>query len=169
LFLCLEESLSMGKKLYVGNLPYSVRDGDLEQAFGQFGSVTSAKVMMERDTGRSKGFGFVEMGTDEEAQSAINGMNGQPLGGRSVVVNEARPMEERPPRSGGGGFGGGGRREGGGGGYGGGGGGYGGGGGGRREGGGESGFRSPYGSGPRGGGNGGGGRREGGGGYGGGY
>ena len=158
----------MGKKLYVGNLPYSVRDGDLEQAFGQFGSVTSAKVMMERDTGRSKGFGFVEMGTDEEAQSAINGMNGQPLGGRSVVVNEARPMEERPPRSGGGGFGGGGRREGGG--YGGGGGGYGGGGGGRREGGGESGFRSPYGSGPRGGGNGGGGRREGGGGgYGGGY
>ena len=159
----------MGKKLYVGNLPYSVRDGDLEQAFGQFGSVTSAKVMMERDTGRSKGFGFVEMGTDEEAQSAINGMNGQPLGGRSVVVNEARPMEERPPRSGGGGLGGGGRREGGGG-YGGGGGGYGGGGGGRREGGGESGFRSPYGSGPRGGGNGGGGRREGGGGgYGGGY
>jgi len=159
----------MGKKLYVGNLPYSVRDGDLEQAFGQFGSVTSAKVMMERDTGRSKGFGFVEMGSDEEAQSAINGMNGQPLGGRSVVVNEARPMEERPPRSGGGGFGGGGRREGGGG-YGGGGGGYGGGGGGRREGGGESGFRSPYGSGPRGGGNGGGGRREGGGGgYGGGY
>jgi hypothetical protein len=184
LFLCLEESLSMGKKLYVGNLPYSVRDGDLEQAFGQFGSVTSAKVMMERDTGRSKGFGFVEMGSDEEAQSAINGMNGQPLGGRSVVVNEARPMEERPPRSGGGGFGGGGgRREGGGGGYGGGGGGGGyggggggggggygggGGGGGRREGGGgESGFRSPYGSGPRGGGggNGGGGRREGGGGY----
>jgi hypothetical protein len=160
----------MGKKLYVGNLPYSVRDGDLEQAFGQFGSVTSAKVMMERDTGRSKGFGFVEMGSDEEAQSAINGMNGQPLGGRSVVVNEARPMEERPPRSGGGGFGGGGRREGGGGygggGYGGGGGGGYGGGGGRREGGGgESGFRSPYGSGPRGGGNGGGGRREGGGGY----
>ena len=160
----------MGKKLYVGNLPYSVRDGDLEQAFGQFGSVTSAKVMMERDTGRSKGFGFVEMGSDEEAQSAINGMNGQPLGGRSVVVNEARPMEERPPRSGGGGLGGGGRREGGGGYGGGGGGGYGGGGGGRREGGGESGFRSPYGSGPRGGGNGGGGRREGGGGgYGGGY
>ncbi len=160
----------MGKKLYVGNLPYSVRDGDLEQAFGQFGAVTSAKVMMERDTGRSKGFGFVEMGSDEEAQSAINGMNGQPLGGRSVVVNEARPMEERPPRAGGGGIGGGGRREGGGG-YGGGGGGYGGGGGGgRREGGGESGFRSPYGSGPRGGGNGGGGRREGGGGgYGGGY
>ena len=164
----------MGKKLYVGNLPYSVRDGDLEQAFGQFGAVTSAKVMMERDTGRSKGFGFVEMGTDEEAAAAVNGMNGQPLGGRSIVVNEARPMEDRPPRSGG--FGGGGRREGGGGYGGGGGGGYGGGGGGgygggggRRAGGGgggESGFRSPYGSGPRGGG---GGRREGGGGgYGGG-
>ena len=151
----------MGKKLYVGNLPYSVRDGDLEQAFGAFGSVTSAKVMMERDTGRSKGFGFVEMGSDDEAQAAIGGMNGQPLGGRAVVVNEARPREDRPPRSGGGGFGGGGggggRREGGGGGYGGGGyggggGGYGGGGGGgRRDGGG-------YGAG-------GGGRREGGGGY----
>ena len=173
----------MGNKLYVGNLAYSVRDGDLEQAFGQFGMVTSAKVMMERDTGRSKGFGFVEMGSDAEAQAAINGMNGQPLSGRSVVVNEARPMEPRPPRSGGGfggggGYGGGaggggggyggGRREGGGGGYGG------GGGGGRREGGGggygggsDGGFRSPYGSGPRGGG----GRREGGGGggYGGGY
>ena len=133
----------MGNKLYVGNLPYSVRDGDLEQAFGQFGAVTSAKVMMERDTGRSKGFGFVEMGSDAEAQAAINGMNGQPLGGRSVVVNEARPMEPRPPRSGGGGFGGGG-------------GGY---GGGRNTGGGggrgEGGFRSPYGSGPRGGGGGG--------------
>jgi len=74
----------MGNKLYVGNLPYSVRDGDLEQAFGQFGAVTSAKVMMERDTGRSKGFGFVEMGSDAEAQAAINGMNGQPLGGRSI-------------------------------------------------------------------------------------
>lgn len=96
----------MGNKLYVGNLPYQVRDNDLEQAFGQFGSVTSAKVMMERDTGRSKGFGFVEMGSDEEAQAAINGMNGRPLGGRNLVVNEARPMEPRPPRSGGGGFGG---------------------------------------------------------------
>ena len=137
----------MGNKLYVGNLPYSVRDGDLEQAFGQFGAVTSAKVMMERDTGRSKGFGFVEMGSDAEAQAAINGMNGQPLGGRSVVVNEARPMEARPPRSGGGGYGGGGRSGGGG-------------------GGGDGGFRSPYGAGPRGGG---GGRSGGGGGgYGGG-
>ena len=113
----------MGNKLYVGNLPYSVRDSDLEQAFGQFGAVTSAKVMMERETGRSKGFGFVEMGSDAEAQAAINGMNGQPLGGRSVVVNEARPMESRPPRSGGYGGGGGGYGGGGGGGYGGGGGG----------------------------------------------
>lgn len=135
----------MGNKLYVGNLPYSVRDGDLEQAFGQFGAVTSAKVMMERDTGRSKGFGFVEMGSEAEAQAAINGMNGQPLGGRSVVVNEARPMEARPPRSGGGGGG----RSGGGGGYGGGGRSGGGGGGG------DGGFRSPYGAGPRGGGGGG--------------
>ena len=96
----------MGNKLYVGNLPYQVRDGDLEQAFGQFGTVTSAKVMMERDTGRSKGFGFVEMGSDDEALAAVNGLNGQPLGGRNLVVNEARPMEPRPPRSGGGGFGG---------------------------------------------------------------
>ncbi|MEO8022426.1 RNA-binding protein [Polaromonas sp.] len=139
----------MGNKLYVGNLPYSVRDEDLQQSFGQFGAVTSAKVMMERDTGRSKGFGFVEMGSDAEAQAAIAGMNGQPLGGRSVVVNEARPMEARPPRTGGG-FGGGG-----GGGYGGGGGGGGGyGGGGGRSGGGGSdgGFRSPYGGGGSGGG-----------------
>jgi RNA recognition motif-containing protein len=96
----------MGNKLYVGNLPYSVRDGDLEQAFGEFGAVTSAKVMMERDTGRSKGFAFVEMASDDEAQAAIKGMNGQPLGGRNAVVNEARPMEARPPRAGGG-FGGG--------------------------------------------------------------
>lgn len=104
----------MGNKLYVGNLPYSVRDGDLEQAFGQFGVVTSAKVMMERDTGRSKGFGFVEMASDAEAQSAIEGMHGQALGGRNLVVNEARPMAPRPPRTGGfGGGGGGGPREGG--------------------------------------------------------
>ncbi len=163
----------MGNKLYIGNLPYTVRDSDLEQAFSQFGSVTSAKVMMERDTGRSKGFGFVEMGSDAEAQSAVHGMNGQPLGGRSIVVNEARPMEARPPRSGGGGGGYGGGGDGGG--YGGGGrsggGGYGGGGGGRGGGGGDGGFRSPYGSGPRGGGSGGGGgggRNSGGGGYGGG-
>ena len=141
----------MGNKLYVGNLPYSVRDEDLQQSFGQFGAVTSAKVMMERDTGRSKGFGFVEMGSDAEAQAAIAGMNGQPLGGRSVVVNEARPMEARPPRSGGGfgGGGGGGYGGGGGGGDRSGGGGYGGGGGGGRSGGGggDGGFRSPYGGG----------------------
>jgi len=146
----------MGNKLYVGNLPYSVRDSDLEQSFGQFGTVTSAKVMMERDTGRSKGFGFVEMGSDAEALAAVEGMNGAPLGGRNLVVNEARPMEPRPPRSGG--FGGGG----GGGGY---------GGGGREGGGGGGGFRSPYGGGggrEGGGGGYGGGGREGGGGYGGG-
>jgi RNA recognition motif-containing protein len=127
----------MGNKLYVGNLAYSVRDDSLQAAFAQFGTVTSAKVMMDRETGRSKGFGFVEMGSDAEAQAAINGMNGQALDGRPLVVNEARPREERP-----GGFGGGGgsRSGGGGGGYGGGrsggGGGYGGGGGGRSGGGG---------------------------------
>ena len=136
----------MGNKLYVGNLPYAYRDNDLQQAFSQFGTVASAKVMMERDTGRSKGFGFVEMGDDAQAQAAIAGMHGQQVGGRGLVVNEARPMEPRPPRSGGGGYGGGGGgygggREGGGG-YGGGGGGY---GGGRREGGGG------YGGGGRGG------------------
>ena len=156
----------MGNKLYVGNLAYSVRDQDLQDAFSQFGAVSSAKVMMDRDTGRSKGFGFVEMGTDPEAQAAINGMNGQSLSGRAIVVNEARPREERPsgfrsPYGGGGsgggagggggygGGGGGGRREGGGGGY--------GGGGGRSGGGGGGGY-----------GGGGGGRSGGGGGYGGG-
>ncbi len=118
----------MGNKLYVGNLPYSFRDEDMQQAFAQFGTVASAKVMMERDTGRSKGFGFVEMGSDAEAQAAIKGMNGQQVGGRGLVVNEARPMEPRPPRSGGGG------------GYGGGG--Y--GGGGRSGGGGYGGGRSSY-------------------------
>ena len=137
----------MGNKLYVGNLSYNIRDDELHQAFAQYGSVTSAKVMMDRETGRSKGFGFVEMGSDPEAQAAINGMNGQPLDGRAIVVNEARPREERPGgygggRSGGGGYGGGGYGGGGGrsggGGYGGGGGGggYGGGGGGGRSGGG---------------------------------
>ena len=126
----------MGNKLYVGNLPYTVRDEDLQQSFGEFGSITSAKVMMERDTGRSKGFGFVEMGNDAEAQAAIAGMNGQSLGGRSITVNEARPMEARPPRTGGFGGGGGGYGGGGGGGDRSGGGGYGGGGGGRSGGGG---------------------------------
>ncbi len=163
----------MGNKLYVGNLAYSVRDDSLLQAFSQFGNVTSAKVMMDRETGRSKGFGFVEMGTDAEAQAAINGMNGQPVDGRAVVVNEARPREERP-----GGFGGGGGGRsggGGGGGYGGGGGGgYGGGGGGGAGGaGGGGGGRSPYGGGgggrsPYGGGGGGRSGGGGGGGYGGG-
>lgn len=118
----------MGNKLYVGNLAYSVRDDNLQQQFAEFGSVTSAKVMMDRDSGRSKGFGFVEMGSDAEAQAAINGLNGQSMDGRALVVNEARPKEERPGgfgggnRSGGGGYGGGGGRSGGGGGYGGGGG-----------------------------------------------
>ena len=125
----------MGNKLYVGNLAYSVRDETLQQAFAPFGTVTSAKVMMDRDTGRSKGFGFVEMGSDAEAQAAINGMNGQAIEGRAIVVNEARPREDRG--FGGGGGGGGGRSPyGGGRGGGGGGGGYGGGGG-----------RSPYGTG----------------------
>ena len=140
----------MGNKLYVGNLPYSFRDEDLQQAFAAYGSVSSAKVMMERDTGRSKGFGFVEMGSDAEAQAAIGGMNGQQFGGRGLVVNEARPMEARPPRTGGGGFGGGAGGGGGGGGY--------GGGGGRSGGGGGGGY---------GGGAGGGGSRSGGGGGGG--
>lgn len=129
----------MGNKLYVGNLPYSFRDDDMHQAFSAYGSINSAKVMMERDTGRSKGFGFVEMGNDAEAQAAIAGMNGHSVGGRALVVNEARPMEPRAPRSGGYGGGGGGGGYGGGGGgggYGGGGnsgGGYGGGGGGRNS------------------------------------
>ncbi|HEY3634650.1 MAG TPA: RNA-binding protein [Caldimonas sp.] len=150
----------MGNKLYVGNLSYNVRDDDLQQAFAQYGTVSSAKVMMDRDTGRSKGFGFVEMGTDPEAQAAINGMNGQALDGRAIVVNEARPREERPGGfgnrggfgggggTGGGGYGGGGGgRSGGGGGYGGGGGGYGGGGGGRSGGGGYGGGGGRSGSG----------------------
>ena len=157
----------MGNKLYVGNLAYSVRDEDLNDAFSQFGAVSSAKVMMDRETGRSKGFGFVEMGSDPEAQAAINGLNGQAIGGRAIVVNEARPREERPGgfRSPYGGGGAGGGRSGGGG-YGGGGGGAGG-----PGGGGGGGFRSPYGGGGRregGGGTGGGGGRSGGGGYGGG-
>lgn len=105
----------MGKKLYVGNLSYSVDDQALNQYFSEFGTVTSSKVMMDRDSGRSKGFGFVEMSSDAEALAAISGMNGQSVDGRDMVCNEARPMEPRT-----GGFGGGGRREGGGGGYGGG-------------------------------------------------
>ena len=136
----------MSSKIYVGNLPYSVTNASLESNFAEFGGVASAKVMMDRDTGRSKGFGFVEMGSDAEAQAAINGMNGQALEGRAIVVNEARPREERP-----GGFGGGGGSRSGGGGYGG------GGGGGGYGGGGGGGGRSPYGGGGGGGGYGGGG------------
>jgi RNA recognition motif-containing protein len=129
----------MGRKLYVGNLSYSVRDSDLEDLFAAHGTVDSAQVIMDRDTGRSKGFGFVEMSSDQEAQAAISALNGKDLDGRNLTVNEARPKEEGGGRGkgGGGGYGGGGGgRGGGGGGYGGGGGGgrgggYGGGGGGR--------------------------------------
>jgi len=100
----------MNNKLYVGNLSYSVRDDDLQQHFSAFGNVQSAKVMMERDTGRSKGFGFVEMSTAQEAQAAIDGLNGKNMGGRDLTVNIARPIESRPPRDNAGGYGGGGRR-----------------------------------------------------------
>lgn len=85
----------MNNRLYVGNLAYSVRDESLLQHFSAFGTVNSAKVMMERDTGRSKGFGFVEMGSDAEAQAAIDGLNGQSVDGRAMTVNVARPMEPR--------------------------------------------------------------------------
>jgi RNA recognition motif-containing protein len=122
----------MSKKLYVGNLNFSMGSQDLEELFGEFGQVTSATVIMDRETNRSKGFGFVEMANDQEAEAAISGLNGREINGRALTVNEARPREEgsRPPRSGGfggggggrGGFGGGGNRGGGGGGYGGGGG-----------------------------------------------
>ena len=95
----------MSNKLYVGNLTYSVRDDDLQQQFSAFGQVQSAKVMMERDTGRSKGFGFVEMSNSQEAEAAIQGLHGKNMGGRDLTVNIARPMEARPPRRGG--FGGG--------------------------------------------------------------
>lgn len=125
----------MGTRLYVGNLPYSVTDSSLEQLFAAYGSVRSAQVISDRETGRSKGFGFVEMRTDEEAQASIAGLNGREVDGRNLTVNEARPKE-----GGGGGGGGGGRRFGGGGG---GGGGYGGGGGG----GGRGGDRGGYGGG----------------------
>ncbi len=90
----------MGKKLYVGNLPYSIRDESLQDAFGAFGTVESARVITDRETGRSKGFGFVEMGSDDEAMNAIEQMNGKPLDGRNITVSEARPQA---PREGGGG------------------------------------------------------------------
>ncbi|MDD2729281.1 RNA-binding protein [Malikia spinosa] len=99
----------MNNKLFVGNLPYSVNDGSLQQNFSEYGTVVSAKVMTDRETGRSKGFGFVEMGTDEEAQAAIEALNGMSVDGRAITVNVARPKEDRP-----GGFGGGARRSGGG-------------------------------------------------------
>lgn len=130
----------MAKKLYVGNLAFSVTDDELMQAFTSFGTVVSARVVMDRMTGRSKGFGFVEIEDDAQADEAVNKMNGQTIGGRPVRVSEAKPQEDRPrrPGGGGGGFGGGGRgpREGGGGGGRGGFGGGGGRGGGSRDGGG---------------------------------
>jgi RNA recognition motif-containing protein len=91
----------MGNKLYVGNLPYSFSDSDMERTFSAFGTVNSAKVIMDRESGRSKGFGFVEMSSANEATAAISGMHGQDMGGRDMVVNEAKPMESRAPRSGG--------------------------------------------------------------------
>jgi RNA recognition motif-containing protein len=120
----------MGKKLYVGNLAYSVSDSDLQRIFEEFGTVVSAQVIMDRDTGRSKGFGFVEMSGDSEAQAAIEGLNSKEVEGRALTVNEARPK----PEGGRGGYGGGGGR-----------GGYGGGGG--RGGGGGGGGRGGYGGG----------------------
>jgi RNA recognition motif-containing protein len=90
-------------KLYVGNLPYSISDSELQNLFEQHGSVLSAQVIMDRDTGRSKGFGFVEMGSSEEGQAAIQALHDQEIGGRKLTVNEARPREDRGPRGGGGG------------------------------------------------------------------
>lgn len=100
----------MGTKLYVGNLAYSVDKSILEEMFADFGTVTSAQVIMDRETNRSKGFGFVEMGSDSEAQAAISGLNGKNVDGRNLTVNEARPQEPRSGGFGGGGGGGGGRR-----------------------------------------------------------
>ena len=125
----------MGKKLYVGNLSYGVDSSALEQLFAAHGTVESAQIITDRDTGRSKGFGFVEMASDSEAQAAISALNGQEHDGRALTVNEAKPREDRP-RGGGGGGGGYGGGRGGGGGYGGGGGGRGGDRGGRGGGGG---------------------------------
>ncbi len=135
----------MGKKLYVGNLPYSVTEGTLNDWFSPYGNVESTRLITDRDTGRSKGFGFVEFSTDEEAEKAIAEMNGKEMDGRALTVNEARPQEPRSGGGGGGGFGGGG-----GGGFGGG-----GGGGGGRSGGRSGGFGGGGGGGGRGGGRGG--------------
>ena len=96
----------MGKRLYVGNLSYNMDSSELEQLFAQHGTVTSAEVISDRMTGRSKGFAFVEMGTDEEAQAAIAALNGQENNGRALTVNEAKPREERSGGGGGGGRGG---------------------------------------------------------------
>ncbi len=98
----------MGKKLYVGNLSYDTTNDSLQELFEAYGTVQSAQIIMDRDTGRSKGFGFVEMGSDQEAQAAINGLNGKEAGGRSLTVNEARPREDRGGGGGRGGYGGGG-------------------------------------------------------------
>jgi RNA recognition motif-containing protein len=98
----------MGKKLYVGNLTYGVTDSQLEQMFAPHGTVQSAQVIMDRDTGRSKGFGFVEMGSDQEAQAALAAMNGKEVDGRALTVNEAKPREDRGGGGGRGGYGGGG-------------------------------------------------------------
>ena len=102
-----QEKLS--KKLYVGNLPYTTTNDELQNMFSQYGAVEKADVLMDRMTGRSRGFGFVEMTNDEEAQAAIDGLNGKDVDGRKLVVNEARPMADRPPRRSFGGGGGGGR------------------------------------------------------------
>ena len=91
----------MENKLYVGNLPYAFSDSDMQRTFGEFGAVNSAKVITDRDSGQSKGFGFVEMGSAAEASAAIAALHGQDLGGRDMVVNLARPMEPRAPRAGG--------------------------------------------------------------------
>ncbi len=128
----------MAKKLYVGNLTYNVNESDLEALFSQFGTVQSAQIIIDRDTNRSKGFGFVEMGSDAEAQAAIQGLNARDHDGRNLTVNEAKPREDRGG-GGGGGYGGGGGGRSGGGGYGGGGGGRSGGGGGGYGGGGGGG------------------------------
>ncbi|MFK7758619.1 MAG: RNA recognition motif domain-containing protein [Phycisphaerales bacterium] len=129
--------------LYVGNLPYSMNDQELNEIFSQIGDVQSAKVMSDRETGRSRGFGFVEMADSDAGHQAIEKLNGHEFDGRALVVNEARPREERP-RGGGGGYGGGGNRGGGGGGYGGGGNRGGGGGGGGYGGGGGGGGRGSW-------------------------
>ena len=98
----ISERLNMSSKIYVGNLPYSINDDNLRENFAAYGDVASAKVMMDRDSGRSKGFGFVEMGSSEQAEAAIQGLNGMSVGGRSIIVNISRPKE--PSTGGGGGY-----------------------------------------------------------------